>query len=341
MGEYLLKQDDFKLSSCFEELRSAGELLDVTLASSDEIVKAHKVVLSAYSPFFREVLSNAEYPHPIIFLKGLGKEDLRSIIDYLYTGQTQIGQKSVKRFLEIATELKIKGLIEKTQKIEESNNKKPELKDIQSDLDVDNLLNKSTSPHQKYDIEPTIINERSTFLEIEEQRNHQNQPSSSKSKEHTSENNFETENNYKDCEQVINKQDCLKNPSNENSSTETDKNNCSNGASQSSQRVVSTKSKVNVEELIASRNPDTQQILENLQKHLKEQKPNAFGKFSCPNCDYEGGDRRAVKQHFTSRHLGIVYKCGKCPKILSSQSGLKSHVEIMHDQFSGSWILQQ
>ena len=62
----LLQHDDFTSNyvGSFKELRSAGELFDVTLACEDETIEAHKVILSACSPFFRHVFRKTKQNHP-------------------------------------------------------------------------------------------------------------------------------------------------------------------------------------------------------------------------------------------------------------------------------------
>ena len=111
-GQLLLQHKDFNnhYAGAFTELKEAKELLDVTLACEDYSLDAHKVVLSASSPFFRKVLLRTKQNHPFIYLKGIKFCDLEDIIDFLYTGEAQIAAKDIDRFLEAAQELEIKGL---------------------------------------------------------------------------------------------------------------------------------------------------------------------------------------------------------------------------------------
>merc|ERR1719186_2479994 len=110
----LLEQSDFLSNyvGSFQELRTARELFDVTLACEDETVEAHKVVISACSQFFRHVLTKATQNHPFIYLKGVLYKDLVALLDYIYTGETQIPAQDVNRLIEAARELQIKGLAE-------------------------------------------------------------------------------------------------------------------------------------------------------------------------------------------------------------------------------------
>ena len=102
-------------------MKEAQELLDVTLACEDETIEAHKVVISSCSPFFRHVFSKTKQTHPFIYLKGVLHKDLVSLLDYIYTGETQIPAEDVNRFIEAAQELKIKGLVEELMEPEQTN----------------------------------------------------------------------------------------------------------------------------------------------------------------------------------------------------------------------------
>ena len=113
-GDILLQHSQFlsNFVGSFKELRTDEELFDVTLACEDETVEAHKVVLSASSPFFRKVLSKTKQDHPFIYLKGVLHQDLLALLDYIYIGETEVPADDINRFIEAARELKIKGLAE-------------------------------------------------------------------------------------------------------------------------------------------------------------------------------------------------------------------------------------
>jgi len=111
-------QDEMKgkeFNVMFQDLRTEEELFDVTLASVDGTVEAHKVVISASSVFFRNVFKNTKQPHPFIYLRGVHHQDLVALLDYIYTGKTQILAEDVDRFLSVAKDLKIKSLAEEEE----------------------------------------------------------------------------------------------------------------------------------------------------------------------------------------------------------------------------------
>ena len=56
------------------------DIFDVTLASDDGVqIEAHKVILSASSPFFKEVLKNNKHPNPLLYLKGSSASSIEAI----------------------------------------------------------------------------------------------------------------------------------------------------------------------------------------------------------------------------------------------------------------------
>ena len=92
-------------------MREDKDLTDVTLACEDgQQVEAHKVILAASSPFFKDILNRNKHPHPLIYMRGLKSEDLVAIIDFLYFGEANVLEENLNCFLELAEELRLKGL---------------------------------------------------------------------------------------------------------------------------------------------------------------------------------------------------------------------------------------
>ena len=116
------------VATSFHDLRSNEEFLDVTLAiDQDHQCQAHKVILSASSPYFRSVLRrNQTAPNPVLIMPAnVRYNDLRALLDFVYQGEVKIPTNELEEFLALAKLLKIKGLTEKT---EDEANKKPIIK---------------------------------------------------------------------------------------------------------------------------------------------------------------------------------------------------------------------
>ena len=74
MEAYNICWDKFKVSTseAFKNLIKDTDFTDVTLACEDgKQIKAHKVILSACSPFFKDILIQNPHTHPLIYLKGI------------------------------------------------------------------------------------------------------------------------------------------------------------------------------------------------------------------------------------------------------------------------------
>ena len=124
MEKFCLKWNDFQtnLSKTFGSLRQEQHLFDVTLVSDDEQhISAHKLVLTASSEFFKNILKKAQHSNPMIFLSGFKSKDLLHVMDYIYQGEVKIVQTDLDRFLNVAQQLKIEGLIGGNNDSDENN----------------------------------------------------------------------------------------------------------------------------------------------------------------------------------------------------------------------------
>ena len=113
MAKIQLESNDFQenVHTTFVALRQDIDFTDVTLACEDDHqVEAHKVILAASSPFFRNMLKRNKHAHPLIYMRGIKLEDLEAIVDFLYYGEANIYHENLETFLHIAEELDLKGL---------------------------------------------------------------------------------------------------------------------------------------------------------------------------------------------------------------------------------------
>ena len=100
---YMLKENNFS---------------DVTLVSDDEkSYQAHKFILSAASPVLKNIFLDNPHSHPLIYLRGIYHQELYSILTFIYLGEVNLCKKNIRRFLQIAKELQIRGLNEADVKV--------------------------------------------------------------------------------------------------------------------------------------------------------------------------------------------------------------------------------
>ncbi|XP_053965398.1 longitudinals lacking protein-like isoform X1 [Anastrepha ludens] len=94
------------------KLKSHWHALEVTLACEGQTCKAHKMVLSACSPYFKALLEENPSKHPIIILKDVSYIHLQAILEFMYAGEVNVSQEQLPAFLKTADRLKVKGLAE-------------------------------------------------------------------------------------------------------------------------------------------------------------------------------------------------------------------------------------
>ncbi|XP_044752216.1 protein abrupt-like isoform X4 [Coccinella septempunctata] len=110
--QYSLRWNDFHSSilSSFRHLRDEEDFVDVTLACDGCSFTAHKVVLSACSPYFRKLLKANPCQHPIVILRDVQHKDMESLLRFMYNGEVHIGQEQLTDFLKTAQMLQVRGL---------------------------------------------------------------------------------------------------------------------------------------------------------------------------------------------------------------------------------------
>ena len=117
-SKVLIKWNDFNSSipTSYPSLREERDFLDITLVSDDELkFDAHKVVLSASSTFFRNMLrGTSKNVNTILFLNGVKSSELQLVLDFVYNGEVKLYQDSIPSFLEATSKLRISGLSEPT-----------------------------------------------------------------------------------------------------------------------------------------------------------------------------------------------------------------------------------
>ena len=118
--EFSLSWKNFEtnLAKYFSEMRDDSDFFDVKIACFDDksvmkTIPAHKMVLSACSPVFKELLreiSSGDSKNPLLFLRGITYQEMSAILDFMYNGEAKVQQNQLDAFLAVSEELKIRGL---------------------------------------------------------------------------------------------------------------------------------------------------------------------------------------------------------------------------------------
>ena len=141
------------VSSLYRDVRKNSDFSDVTLACEDgHRIDAHRIILSSSSEFFRDLLHSSTSSlttHPLVFMRALPYNTLASVIDFIYHGEVEVKKEDLETFLQVANELRVKGMTkpgfglnDKTEKSSSGKEKNPK-----------GTTNKGTEAIEKAEIE--------------------------------------------------------------------------------------------------------------------------------------------------------------------------------------------
>ncbi|EZA58968.1 broad-complex core protein isoforms 1/2/3/4/5 isoform X3 [Ooceraea biroi] len=154
------------ITCAFDMLRTDEELVDVTLSCEGKRIRAHKMLLSACSTYFRDLFKENPCPHPVIIFRNVKFEDLAALINFIYQGEVNVLQEQLASFLTTAELLAVQGLTDGTGKdndglvedeIEIPNEPEVQLQNTSGKSIGDNKRNKSPSspmPYHAIDLQP-------------------------------------------------------------------------------------------------------------------------------------------------------------------------------------------
>lgn len=96
----------------FDALLQTKTLVDVTLVCAETSIRAHKMVLSACSPFFQRVFAETPCKHPVIVLKDFRGWVVQAIVDFMYRGEISVPQERLQTLIQAGESLQVRGLVE-------------------------------------------------------------------------------------------------------------------------------------------------------------------------------------------------------------------------------------
>ena len=98
--QFCLRWNDFQTNmvASFKHLRDEKSFCDVTIATEGQHTKAHKMILCACSPYFKNLLEQNPAKHPIIILKDVPFQHLTAILEFMYAGEVNVAQVNIMKF---------------------------------------------------------------------------------------------------------------------------------------------------------------------------------------------------------------------------------------------------
>jgi len=123
--KFCLRWNDFEsnISLAFREIRDEKDFFDCTLSCGSRQIQAHKLILSACSPFFRSILRQNPHQHPLLYMKGVAFTDMQAVLNFMYHGEVNVAQDELNSFLAVAEDLKVKGLTQNNSSDSNSSSK--------------------------------------------------------------------------------------------------------------------------------------------------------------------------------------------------------------------------
>ena len=105
------KSQETVLNQGLANLLNSSMLKDTVLACSEgKCLKAHRLILATFSPYFKELLSVCKEPMPTILLPDVKISVMEIILDFMYTGNIRVKKDIVAQLVEANKRLSIIGL---------------------------------------------------------------------------------------------------------------------------------------------------------------------------------------------------------------------------------------
>ena len=99
-------------ANTFRQMWNDQDLTDVTLATvDDQQIRAHKLILSSCSKFFKNIFVKNPNMNPPLYLKDIKYKELVMVMEFIYLGQCDVEQNELQDFLVTGNYLEVEGLM--------------------------------------------------------------------------------------------------------------------------------------------------------------------------------------------------------------------------------------
>eukprot|EP00090_Calanus_glacialis_P035451 TRINITY_DN6052_c0_g2_i1.p1 TRINITY_DN6052_c0_g2~~TRINITY_DN6052_c0_g2_i1.p1 ORF type:complete len:365 (-),score=92.29 TRINITY_DN6052_c0_g2_i1:686-1780(-) len=318
---FCLRWNDFEtnISHAFQAIREEKDFFDVTIACEDEQVQAHKIILSACSPFFKKVLRKNPHQHPLLFLKGVKYAEIVSILNFMYHGEVNVTQDDLNGFLAVAEELKVKGLTQNDQ----------------------NNSGERSKPPPKPSREPPDIKESPPIkrARVQQQRNDDIQEITvpipvktepvSEAVTQSQSNASAAEYSNEDATPFANTNTMVVESHEEESYDQ----GYDYGYEEETPQFESSQGSLNTSRPDGNKDTNTitnTQDPEELIYFDRDPTPGSKKNWRCKLCGEYAHNRGNAMNHVEAKHLNVNYNCDHCTKSFRSRNSMKTHVSTYH-----------
>ena len=325
------------LQLMLKDLYHEGRYADVTLVSEDKIeFKAHKIVLSAFSPVLKTIIDNQETEEkPSIDVKAIQSGELESILQFMYLGASKVhGIGQFEQFLKAAKNLEVKEIYdgleiqkmedEKTGNVQESSDKfttKCSENDRQTMLEHDKNIQcdfqvskqSSFNIHVKYPCNQCDHQAKSkAYLHQHMKSSHEG--IAYKYPCHKCDYKASVKNHLEEHIQAIH--EGIKYPCNQ----------CDYKATRQRSLKIHIQSKHEVIKYQCNQCEYQASTPKNLESHFESRHEGII--YPCKQCDYQATHKGSLQQHIRSQHEGIKYPCNECDYNATAKKHLQEHIAI-------------
>ncbi|CAG0916918.1 unnamed protein product [Notodromas monacha] len=105
------KSHVFDAWSEFARFHSMDKYCDVSICVGSSLIRAHRVILSACSPYFERIFTMmGDSPNPMVFMRHTDETLFRHALEFFYTGETRVTADDLEAFISLGQEFEIRGL---------------------------------------------------------------------------------------------------------------------------------------------------------------------------------------------------------------------------------------
>ena len=294
------------LKDMMQEMMISLDFADVTLVSDDkQAIKAHRNILSACSPVFRNILKmQSDCNHPVLYLRGIQHSVIESILQFIYLGEAKLYEEKMYEFLSAAKNLEIRELSKPSEERKpQSDTKFNEHQGVTTDVadNEDNLIDGGA-----YGFTDSVVKT--------EEKSNKMQGSKFQCPK---------------CEKLFScKAAVQQHIKSAHEGVKYVCNQCDN--LYADQGTLRTHIRSVHEGIKYPCNQCDQHFtqLGTLRTHI--QSIHEGIKYNCNQCDHQAKEKGALKKHISYRHEGVSYSCDKCDHQATTQGNLKKHIKKKH-----------
>jgi len=296
-------------TSSVKDMLERQSFVDVTLACDDDQLQAHKVLLSAASPFFQRILERNPHAHPLLYLRGALKKDVAAILNFIYEGEAAVPVQDFESFMSLAKDLEVKGLVDEIESIENKPTDRP-IKDAKkpSESRKKDVKRKKAGPvFQEKKEEEHIVVEEDIKPKLEDLRNNLDME-------------VEEVELEQHLEQIMTDDLTLNHEITPKSNIEEQGLESSND----SELVDNDFSGDNLQEAAKDSGDKVVDGMTAKVNSLLVTTPDGF--FVCNECRYGSKSEVHVREHIEMHIEGFAHKCKTCSRVFTKRTSFKFHV---------------